>query len=366
MRRWRWLVVGAVTAVLLALPSAVQLLSADSSPIGAATLLQRIQASAGIGYSGYAQAVGGLSLPVDTGPFTVNDLLGGTSQLRVWWRGSADWRVDTVAASGETDLHHDRGGTWTWTYEDSTAERLVAAGPALVRLPRSDDFVPGALARRLLSEASAADAHRLPARRIAGRSAAGLRLAVHDPRSTIRHIDVWALASSGLPLRVEVYGAAPTPIVSSTMLDLTVARPPALTTAFTPPLTARTQAGTVGDVVAALDQFGDSTPPRTLAGLPRRTDLDLGAVGVYGSGVTVLVAVPLPPRLADSLQSQVAQVPGARTDADGTAVGTGPINLRLAADSGFGGRWLLAGTLTAAALRTAARALPPVSGFRFR
>jgi hypothetical protein len=366
MRRWRWLVVAAGTAALLALPSAAQLLPAGSSPIGAATLLQRIQASGGVGYSGYAQAVGGLSLPVDTGPFAVNDLLGGTSQLRVWWRGSADWRVDTVEASGETDLHHDPAGTWTWTYEDSTAERLIAAGPALVRLPRSDDLVPGSLARRLLSEAAAADARRLPARRIAGESAAGLRLVVHDPRSSIRHIDVWALASSGLPLRVEVYGSTSTPIVSATMLDVTLTRPPAAATAFTPPVSARTEAGTVGDVVAALDQFGDSTPPLALAGLRRRTDLELGAVGVYGSGVTVLVAVPLPPRLADSVQAQIAQVPGVQNDADGTAVGTGPINLRLAADSGFGGRWLLVGTLTAAALRTAAGSLPPVSGFRFR
>ncbi len=56
------------------------------------------------------------------------------------------------------------------------------------------------------TERSSDELSRLPARRVAGRSAAGLRLVPADPASTIARVDVWADEASGLPLRVEVYG----------------------------------------------------------------------------------------------------------------------------------------------------------------
>lgn len=362
-RRWRWSVVGAVVAVLVALPFVVSALPVARSAVDARTLLARIRASVSVPWSGYAQSTGGLALPVSTGAFSVNDLLGGTSRLRVWWRGGEDFRVDSIGATGETDLHRTPAGTWTWDYEADTAQWV--RGGAQVRLPRSDDLVPAALARRLLGEADPGDVTRLPAMRIAGQVAAGLRLHIADVRSTVRHVDVWALPGDGLPVRVAVFGAGRTPVVTTTLYDLDLTPPARTDTAFRPPVGSMLREGGPSDIVSAIDQFGRSTPPRTLVGLPWRRDLHLGAVGVYGRGVTLLVAVPLSPRLAGQVVPQLRHVPGVVEDSAGIGVGVGPIGVHLSAPTGYGSRWLLVGTLTRSALRQAATALPPAQGFGF-
>lgn len=362
-RHWRWALVAAGLVALVALPFLVAALPAGRSSIDARTLFRRIVASVDVPYAGYVRATGSLALPVSTGAFSVNDLLGGTTQLRVWWRSPADWRVDSIDASGETDLHHDVGGTWAWDYEANSARRSIESASAQVRLPRTDDLVPGDLARRLLSEADGGGATRLPNARVAGHDAAGLRLRVADPRSTIRHIDVWALPSSGLPLRVAVYGADARPVVTTSVYDLDTSRPSSATTAFRPPPGAQAQVGRPSDIVAVIDQFGRSEPPSRVAGLARRTSLTLGAVGVYGRGVTLLAAIPLSSRLAGTVVPQLRSVPGMVEDGAGIAVGVGPVNVQLSPPTGFGARWLLVGTVTAATLRAAAPALPPAYGF---
>ncbi len=285
--------------------------------------------------------------------------------MRVWWRSNAEWRVDSIKPTGETDLHHGGGGTWTWDYESNTAQ-WTEDGPAeVVRLPRADDLLPGNLARRLLHESRTADATRLPNARIAGHDAAGVRVTITDARSTIRHIDVWALPADGLPLRVAVYGRAATPVVSTTMYDLDTTRPAAATTAFDPTPDTRTRVGGPADIVSAIDQFGNNDPPATLAGLARRTTLRLGGVGVYGRGVTVLTAIPLSARLAGTVVPELRQVPGMVEDDTGIAIGIGAVNLQLSPPTGFGARWLLVGTVTPATLRAAVPTLPPAHGFGF-
>ncbi|MEP7019444.1 MAG: hypothetical protein ABI808_02250 [Pseudonocardiales bacterium] len=365
-RAWRWLVVAAGTAVIVALPLLVRLVPVAHSSVSASDLLARIKASAGVQYSGYAESSGGLALPVTTNRFnSINDLFGGTAQVRVWWRGTQDWRVDAISLAGEQDLRHDRLGTWAWDYESNTAERVVQAAIPIVRLPRADDLLPATLARRLVNQASTAQVTRLADARIAGHAAAGLRLNTGDERSTIDHIDVWALPGSGLPVRVKVYGKGDSaPVLSSSLLDLSTSPPTAAQTAFRPTVTAKIRSSQFGDIVAAMDQFGRSRPPSTLAGL-RRQPLELGAVGVYGQGVTVLVAVPLPHRLGDTLADQLSGTPSAVTQGSGVSIGVGPLNLYLTAEAdGVGGaRWLLAGTVTPATLATAAGQLPPAEGF---
>ncbi|WP_375487836.1 transcriptional regulator [uncultured Jatrophihabitans sp.] len=356
----------AVVAALAAAPTVVRVLPVGDSGVGAATLLQRVRASADVGYSGYAQTQGGLALPVSGSAFgAISDLFGGTNQLRVWWRGSDDWRVDTLNLTGETDLHRDAGGLSTWDYENDTARQTTGAAGA-VRLPRSDDLLPGNLARRLLSEVRTGDVERLASRRIAGHDAAGLRVAVHEKGSTITRIDVWALPGSGLPVSAAVYTTGSrTALVSSTLLDLTIGRPAASTVAFRPPASVRVDRGSFDDIVAALDTFGRTTPPATVAGLAERRDLNLGAVGVYGRGVTTVVAVPLPARLAGQIVPSLRTTPGAVEDSSGIASGVGALNVQLGPPVGFGDRWLLVGTVTAATLRDALAGLPPLQPYYF-
>lgn len=375
-QRGRWTVVAAGTATLLAVPLVLRTLPVDASRIGARQLLARIVASGSVGYAGYAQSQGGLALPVSAGDFSViDDLFGGTSRLRVWWRGTHDWRVDSIGLTGESDTHEDASGVWTWDYESDTARRTDYTGRSQVtgqpnarppvRLPRSDDLLPASLGRRLLSEADPARVRRIADARVAGHGAAGLRLSLDDARSTVDHIDVWALPSDGLPVRVTVYAKDGSRVVSTTYLDLSVGRPPPGTTEFRPPPAAKVQSGEFTDIVAAIDRFGRSTPPPTVAGLARRTDIDLGAVGVYGRGVNLLVAVPLSAHLAGEFVPQLRRTPGAVENDNGIAVGVGPLNLQLSRPYGFGARWLLVGTLTADTLTAAVGALPEAHGFGF-
>src|SRR6266536_1018980 len=149
----RWSVVAGGVAVLVALPAAIAALPVRQSKITATDLLVRIRHSSTTPYSGYAESFGGLSLPV-TRQFTpVADLFGQTTQLRVWYRGRTDWRVDTITLAGESDVRAGPTGTWTWDYEDNTATWTGGAVDPDVRLPASGDLVPTNLARRLLSEA---------------------------------------------------------------------------------------------------------------------------------------------------------------------------------------------------------------------
>lgn len=349
----RWSVVAAGVAVLVALPATIAALPATSSKISAPALLARIQHSTDVPYSGYAESTGGLSLPVTRQFGNVADLFGQTSQLRVWYRGRSDWRVDTITLAGESDVHAGHSGSWTWDYEDNRATWTPGAAPPDVRLPASGDLVPTNLARRLLSEATPDQVRRLGSRRIAGRSAPGLRLTPSAPGSTIRRVDVWADERTGLALRVDVYGGGAT-VVSSRFLDFSTSRPGQHDTAFSPPASARVDALEQPDIAAQIDQFSGAEPPPSLAGLPRNPALPtLGAIGVYGQGVTELVAAPLPGRVSYSLRRQLEGT-AVKKD-DGLALTIGPLNL-LATDD-----WLLVGTVVYDRLSAAAKQLAGAS-----
>lgn len=364
MRRWLAVLVG--IGLLLALPSMVAAVPAASSPISAATLLGRIQHSARVGYSGYAESTGGLALPVTSQFTALSDLFGGNTQLRVWWRSDRDWRVDSIGLAGETDTHTKDLGAWTWNYEDNTATFTEQPSTPEVRLPTDADLLPPQLARRLLSQAIPAEASRLPSARIAGHSAAGLRIVPADPVSTISHIDVWADPNTGLPLKVRAVGrGSASSAISASFLDVQLGTPPAERTAFSIPAGATLHTSSGQDLATTIDRLGGAAPPPTLAGIVRNGLLPtLGSIGVYGRGVTEFVAVPLPVRVGYSLHSQLAPVadaqtvPGVPTDPDGDSLqltlSSGPLNLLLTPANSPGGPWLLVGTVSSATLARAA------------
>ena len=63
----------------------------------------------------------------------VSDRPGGETRLRVWWRGSDDWRVDRLLETGEVDLFHQGARTTEWDYERGEARE--STDPE-IRLPR--------------------------------------------------------------------------------------------------------------------------------------------------------------------------------------------------------------------------------------
>lgn len=353
VRGWqRWLIVGLGVGLLVSLPSVVGALPARDSDVSAADLLEQVSESGDVPYSGYVETVGGLQLPV-TQEFTdLVDLFGERSRMRVWWRGVEDWRVDTLSATGETGLFHRAGATIVWEYEDSTA--TLTSDPD-IRLPRNPDLLPTELGRRLLSEAGDGEVTRLPAIRIAGRDAPGLRLRPEDPRTTVDRVDVWVDPPSGLPVRVQVYGDGSQPAaLTTTFLELTVAEPSAADTGFATPPGAQLRFEDVLDVAEAVDRFASAVAPDRLAGLDRRNGSSTrGAVGAYGRGVTLLVVAPVWEDISRPLREQLEGTPGALVNDAGVLVSVGPLGLLLTPGERNRISWLVTGTVDAETLSAA-------------
>ena len=300
-RWWRWLVVLVAVGILLATPTVLGLLPGRAAAIPAAELLARIGRSAGTPYSGYASATGGLSIPVTGELDSVTRLLGGPTLLRVWWRSPSDWRVDSLATTGESGSHRTPTALWTWDYENNLATLDEGLLDQAARLPVAADLLPPGLARRMLSDATAAVVSPLPSRRVAGRD--------------------------------------------------------------TQPASARVRDRAVPDLVAFISRFGGVVPPVTLVGLPRNDRLrPYGAVGVYGRGLTEVVAVPLPGGQARELRRRLATAPGVSTTGVGVALTVGPLGLLLTTADPIGDAWLLTGTVTRATLTAAATELRRSSG----
>lgn len=351
----RWSLVALAAAVAVATPVVPRLLPAEASDLDAADLRDRIAAASDLPWSGEVAVRGSLQIPETESFAGVTDLLGDDSSLRVWWRSEESWRVDRIRATGETDLVREGDLLTSWRFE---SERATASPYATVRLPDASDLVPSRLARRLLAGADDAELTRLPERRLAGRSAAGLRLEPADEQSTIDRVDVWADTRSGLPLRVEVVGdGSSLPVVTSTVTSLDLATPDPGTTAFVAPPGARIGFRDAVDVAAGANAFAPFALPSSLAGLERRGDPEeLGAVGLYGRGPTALVAVPLRRGLAAQVREQLAASSGVPGES-GTSLQVGPLSVLLTEGGRGRGTFLLAGTVRPEVLVDAATEL---------
>jgi hypothetical protein len=357
----RWAAVGALVAVLVALPSVIGAMPASDASVPAVELRAAVLASGSAGFSGYAVSAGGLSLPVTDQLTATADLVSDRTTMRVWWRGPADHRVDVVTAAGETGIHRDAEGTWTWEYESATATR-AATSP--LDLPAPPDLLPNSLGRRFLSEAADGELSRIGARRVAGRNALGLRLTPTEEASSVSRVDVWVDGASGLPLQVEVFGKdTPRPALDTRFLDLEVGLPAPEVTAFATPPGAVVREGQQAAIVLEAGRRLRPVPlPAALAGLPRRSLEGVpAAIGLYGRGVTLLAVAPVPPGLASGVRSALASSPDAVVDALGTRVAAGPVALMLVEPAGRG-PYVLTGTVTPDALAAAAAELPGLTG----
>lgn len=352
----RWLVVAVVAVALAAVPTLVRAIPPSGSNIGAVALAGRMRAAQDLGWSGEVSSQGSLSVPLTSSAFSsVARLLGSSSDLRVWWRGGSQWRVDRMLSTGEEDLARDGAGIVQWSYESDLATYTPYSA---IRLPDDSDVVPVSLAARMLAGARPGELSRLPSRRIAGHSAAGLRLVPADRRSTIGHVDLWGEDRTGLPLRVDVYavGGGATPVLSTQVTSIDLSRPAASTTSFELTPGVHFSRGTALDEAAGANAFAPFVPPATVARLPRLgNELDFGAVGFYGRGPTAILAIPLRGFVADALGDQLRKSRSARDDGTSISLEAGPISVRLADVAG--GHFLLAGTVTPATLAQAATSL---------
>lgn len=346
-------------AVLVGVPLLVAARPVPPSDLSTTALLSRIRAARDVPHTGRVEAVGRVGLPADSALATVAGLLGGTTRLRVWWDGRDRWRTATLRTTGETDLVHEPGATTRWVYE---SRRVTISPDVSVRLPTAVDALPAELARRVLAGARPDELSRLPSVRVAGRTAVGLRLTPADPEASVRQVDVWADAATGVPLRVDLLGATGPPAFSTAYTAFDPGRPDADVLTFRPPADATLHLDRTVDLASGADLYSSRRAPEDgLVGLPVRVS-GRHAVGVYGRGPTLLLALPLRRGDARDLRAQLMRRPGARCTPDGRLTTSGPLAAMVTAPDSFFTPWLLLGTVTEETVLAAARALRTEGG----
>lgn len=359
----RWWTVVVVVVLLIASPVLVRALPVADEDVAASTLLHRVRESRDVAFSGYVESAGSVLLPDNDVLSSLGTLLGETNRMRVWWHDPDSWRVASLRTTGETDLVHSGNRMVRWVYESKQATLLPDVP---VRLPDAADLMPNELVRHAFAGVQASELSRLPARRVAGRDAPGLRLTPSDPQAGIGRVDVYVDPVSGVPLQAQMFATgSSSPSLTSRFLDFHVGEPAAGVLSFVPPHDAQRRYDDVVDLAAAADRFAARVPPRTLTGLPDRS-VSRGSVGVYGRGPTVLLAVPLWSRSADRVRADLRKRPGVVTVGRGILLEAPPLRLMLAEPEPNGTSWLLAGTVTRRALADAADELarnrPTLSG----
>jgi hypothetical protein len=357
----RWWLAAVVVALLAGAPVVARALPARAPDLTVAELvgLMRAAQDQNHPYSGQVELAGNLDLPVTSRFTDVGALLGERTSLRVWWRGSEDWRVDKLLVAGETDLVKNGPLTTEWSYESN---RVVQSIDPEVRLPRTADLLPPALAERVLGEAEQQSAVRIAARRVAGIGAPGVRVRPADPRSSIDHLDLWADPGSGVVLRLDAYAAGEsTPSFSTAFTEFSALTPDRSRTRFVPPAGVRFSFEEVLDIADSANQYAPFAPPDEVAGL-KRAATPRGAVGVYGTGLTRLLVIPLRDRDAHTLGDQLERSAGVVESDVGLQLQAGPLGVLVAEHGDVA--WLVAGPVTPGTLVTAARDLLAGAGFR--
>ena len=202
---WRWAVVAAAAVLAVGAPVAVTALRAPSGTVDAPGLRARVMASTAQPHQGY----GGdhrhrCRCPTLPKLEDVTALLTGTTTVRSWYAVAG-------AVAVRRGVHRRRArhlpARPTASSSGTTARTSSPSSSASppVRLPRAGDLLPPDLARGCWRRPRATPVTALPARPVAGRRAAGLRLVPGGPghddraRSTSGRI-----AETGLPVPVEV------------------------------------------------------------------------------------------------------------------------------------------------------------------
>ena len=297
-------------------------------------------------------------------PTPCSGLLGGRTQVRVWWRSDDRLAVRHAQPTGERRHPDAAAGSWRGTTR-TTGSTVRARGrrdrPS--GSPGTTDTLPPALAARLLSDATVGPAQRPagPAGRRARGGGPGLRPS--DSLSSVDRVDVWADAASGIPVTVEVFGrSGDLPAMSTTFLDFSHAAP---TPADRPsrhrpgpgcgPWRGPTWCGTSpGSAVPARRRPCSASPGRGRGRLSPPS-------ASTARGVTQLAVSAVSAQLAGSLRDQLRLAAGARAAAGRDGRGRRAAGAPADDVPRCGPRWLVAGTVTADGLTRAASELGTVA-----
>ncbi|GHF49891.1 hypothetical protein FHX82_003817 [Amycolatopsis bartoniae] len=353
-RRRRWAVVVVVAVLLVAVPLVVSALRPAGHSLDAARLRDLVLASESVPYQGYAQSTGSLALPQLPDLADVSALFSTTTTTHAWYAAPDRYRVAVLTTGGERDLYRLPEGEYTWDYGADQLTELQGEAP--VRLPRAADLLPPELARRILRTAPRDAVTTLPARRVAGIAASGLRLVPADSGTTIGQVDVWADPGSGLPLRVEVTARGQrAPILVSEFQQVGQTAP--VVTAPVPAPSSGFTVTTAPDLSRALNALGQVRLPGTLAGRrASQTNVGIQGAALYGEGLATFAAVAIPRNVADSAADAAAKAGAATvplTFGDAVLLSIAPLSLAVVRPPGGRRAFLLAGLVTPAVLQAA-------------
>lgn len=356
-----WALVAAVAVVAVLAPQVPGWLPVAAQRTDPETLRGKILASADRPHQGYAEITGTLALPELPKVADLTALLTTTTHVRTWYADPSNWRFDVITGVGERDVYRTPAGEFTWDYGANLLTRLIGDPP--IRLPRAGDLLPPEFARRVLTAAAGDPVTALPARRVAGHDAAGLRLTPADPDTTIGHVDIWADPDTGLPLAVELTTrGGDRPVISSRFAELDTTRPgPDVLVPNRSPISGFTVA-TAPDLGDVLGARGRHWVPPSLAGRELR-QADVGGVhgvGVYGAGLSAFVTMPVPRGVGSDIAEAITKAGGVSEDlqyGEALELAIAPLSV-VVARSEFAGRWyLLAGMTTTDVLLAAAHEL---------
>ena len=349
----RWALMLGVTLLLAAVPVAINLWPVHAKALDRAAL------STSQPYYGYVQSAGLLGLPALPNLTQVTAPLSGTTEMRAWYAGPRNWRVDVLGEGTERDLYQTPEAQFSWDFGDNQLIRIEGDQP--VRLPRPADLTPPELVRWLLSAAGGDRVGALAAKRVAGVDASGLRLTPSSPDTTVAHVDIWADPRHGLPLQVEITAKGGTrPVFVTRFLEIHFGAPDAAV--LNPPAPRAGLGYTVTeapDILSAINRRRPVQLPSALAGFARRDAIrGVSAAGVYGTGLSSFVVAALPGRFGAAAFEQISryglEVPAA-SGSEAALIATGLLNLLVVRNPGR--TYLVAGAVAPALLERVATAL---------
>lgn len=290
-----------------------ELAQATGRPVGPFTATVQETASLGLPeLPGLSRASGASS-----------SLLAGTQSIDIWYGGPKRERIAVPVQAGESDLRRDGSSVWLWNSKTQTATQVtLPAQSAHSRHDRGPQVpeTPQAAASQLLKAIGPSTVVGVQSNLyVADRPAYQLSLAPKSSQSLVGRVLLAVDASSGIPLRVEVYGRGSAGLAYSIGYSkLVFGTPDAANFAFTPPPGATVKKQTVpSDPGALLPSLGlpSGSPLRTTA--PGQA----GKPMVIGSDWLSVAATPADPAVAAAVQQLMTDQPA--TPQRGTSNGSG-------------------------------------------
>jgi hypothetical protein len=351
-RNRRWFVVAGLTAAAAAIPVVSSALPASTGETDAARLREKILKSADLPHQGYAESIGRLAMPELPKLASVTALLTGDTRMRTWYAARDRYRFDVLTTASEHDVFRAADYEYIWDYGENTITEVPADLP--VRLPRAGDLLPPDLARRILSAAPGDQVRAIPARRVAGVSAAGLRLEPADPDTTVGYVDIWA-DPSGLPVQVEMTAKnGSSPVIMARFLEFSLDPPAETALSYELAPDIGFSSAQLPDITSVLASFGLAAPPARLAGRDLRIDALAGVpgVGLYGAGLSSFVVLQLPRDVANSAVDAATKA-GAKQVNNTVQLEIPPLSLAVVRSTRTRRTYLLAGLVSGTVLNQA-------------